>query len=292
MSPKVSIHMISYNQGRFLSEAIESALAQDYPNLEVVVADDASTDGSKEILARYALRYPDRIIAVFGDKNVGITRNSNRALARCSGEFLAIMGSDDVLLPGKIAAQVSWFQANPRRVLCGHQVEVFYENGSPPHPLTRYLKSGRGAEHFIRHGPFGAVSTMIRRDRVPIYGFDEHLKTVCDQLMWVDVLGDDGLFGFVPGTLARYRRHDANVTGNPFDLLDEVDLYLRLVRQRYPVFAEAVRYARTRRLYYDPAVAMIALNKKYAARSRLKEAIKREPLFIKAWIRLAQTYLS
>ena len=292
MNPKVSIHMISYNQGQFLPEAIESALAQDYPSLEIVVADDASTDGSAEILADYGQRYPDRLIAVFGEKNLGITGNSNRALARCSGELIAIMGSDDVLMPGKISAQVAWFRADPRRVLCGHQVEVFYENGvRPPHPLTKRLRSGRGAEPFIRHGTFGALSVMVRRDRIPSHGFDEHLKTVCDQLLWVEVIGEDGLFGHVPGTLARYRRHSANVTGDPFSLLHEVDLYLRIVRERYPAFASAVRYARTRRLYYDPAVAMIALNQKKAARANLFEAIWREPWFVKSWIRLAQTYL-
>src|SRR4051812_44955101 len=123
MNPKVSIHMISYNQRQFLPEAIESAVTQNYPNLEVVVADDASTDGSTEILLDYSQKYPGKVIAVLGEKNVGITGNSNRALARCSGELIAIMGSDDVLLPGKISAQVAWFEQDPRRVLCGHQVE-------------------------------------------------------------------------------------------------------------------------------------------------------------------------
>ena len=292
MSPKVSIHMISYNQAKFLHEAIESALAQDYPNLEVVVADDASTDGSAKILADFSQRFPDRIVAVFGQKNLGITGNSNRALARCSGDLIAIMGSDDVLLPGKISAQVAWFNEDSRRVLCGHQVEVFYDGGSrPPHPLIKRLRSGRGAEPFIRHGPFGAVSVMVRRDRIPSHGFDEHLKTVSDQLLWVEVLGEDGLFGHVPGTLARYRRHSANVTGDPLSLLHEVDLFLQIVRERYPPFASAVRFARTRRLYYDPAVAMLALNQKKAARANLLKAIRREPWFAKSWVRLAQTYL-
>ena len=290
--PKVSIHIISYNQRDFIREAVDSALAQDYPSFEVVIADDASTDGTAEILAEYQRTHPDWVVAVLGEENVGITRNSNRGLAACSGELIAFMGGDDVLLPGKVAAQVAWFAEDERRVLCGHQVEMFYDDGSrAPHPLTRHLLSGRGAEPLIRHGPFGATSVMVRRDRIPSYGFDEALATVSDQLLWVDVVRDDGILGHVPGTFARYRRHNANVTRDPLAHLDDMQRYLGIVAHRYPVFRDAVRYAITRRLFYDPAVAMLDQGRKSDARARLRGALRREPGFAKAWVRMAQTYL-
>ena len=290
--PKVSIHVIAYNQRDYIREAVESALAQDHANLEVVVADDASTDGTAEILSEYQRSHPGRMVAVLGEENVGITRNSNRGLAACTGELIAFMGGDDVLLPGKIAAQVAWFAEDAQRVLCGHQVETFYDDGSrAPHPLTRHLLSGRGAEPLIRHGPFGATSVMVRRDRIPSYGFDEALSIVSDQMLWVDVVREDGILGHVPGTFARYRRHDANVTRDPFANLDQVERFLEIVAKRYPRFQDSVRYAATRRLFYDPAVALLELGRKEDARLRLKEALRREPTFAKAWIRLMQTYL-
>ena len=290
--PKVSIHIISYNQRDYIREAVESALAQDYPNLEVVIADDASTDGTAEILAQYQADHPGRVVAVLGEENVGITRNSNRGLAACTGELIAFMGGDDVLLPGKIAAQVSWFADDPRRVLCGHQVETFYEDGSrPSHPLTSHLLDGTGAEPLIRHGPFGATSVMIRRNRIPSYGFDETLSIVSDQMLWVDVVREDGIMSHVPGTYARYRRHDANVTRDPLANLDDVHRFLATVAERYPHFEKAVRYAATRRLLYDPAVAMLQQGRKREARAEVCKAIRKEPTFAKAWIRLAQTYL-
>ena len=270
---------------------MESALGQDYPNLEVVVADDASTDGTAEILAEYQQSHPGRVIAVLGEQNVGITRNSNRGLTACSGGLIAFLGGDDVLLPGKISAQVEWFAKDPRRVLCGHQVEVFYDDGSrPPHPLTRRLRSGRGAAPLIRHGPFGATSVMVRSDRIPPHGFNEELPVVSDQMLWVDVIRDDGLFGYVRGTWARYRRHSANVTNDPYANLGDIARYLEIVAERYPQFAGAARYAVTRRLYYDVAVAMLKSNRKKEARSKLLQALRREPLFARAWVRLAQTF--
>lgn len=290
--PKVSIHVISYNQRDFIREAVDSALAQNYPNLEVVIADDASTDGTAEILKEYERNHPGRVVAMLGEENVGITRNSNLGLAACSGELIAFMGGDDVLLPGKIAAQVRWFGADPQRVLCGHQVETFYDDGSrAPHSLSRHLHSGRGAGPLIRHGPFGATSVMVRRDRIPSYGFDEALSIVSDQLLWVDVVRDDGIMGYVPGTLARYRRHSANVTRDPLANLDDVERFLGIVADRYPQFRDTARYAVTRRLFYDPAVAMIERGHKREARTRLRDALRREPGFAKAWVRLAQTYL-
>ena len=290
--PKVSIHVIAYNQRDYIREAVDSALAQDYPDFEVIIADDASTDGTAEILAEYQRNHPDRVIAVLGEENVGITRNSNRGLAACAGELVAFMGGDDVLLPGKIAAQVAWFAEDPQRVLCGHQVETFYEDGSrSPHPLTRHLLAGKGAEPLIRHGPFGATSVMVRRDRIPSYGFDEELSIVSDQMLWVDVVRDDGVLGYVPGTLARYRRHSANVTRDPLDHLDDVERFLAIVTKRYPQFRDSVRYAVTRRLSYDPAVAMLETGRKQEARARLRDALRQEPTFAKAWVRLAQTYL-
>lgn len=290
--PKVSIHIISYNQRDYIQEAVDSALAQDYANLEVVVADDASTDGTAEILKEYERPQPGRFVAVLGEENIGITGNSNRGLGACTGELIAFMGGDDLLLPGKIAAQVAWFAEDSERVLCGHQVETFYDDASrPSHPLTRRLVSGRGAGPLIRHGPFGATSVMVRRDRIPPSGFDERLPIVSDQMLWVDVVRYDGLMGYIPGTWARYRRHNANVTGDPLANLDDVERFLLIVQERYPKFQRAVDYAVTRRLFYDPAVAMLGKGLNRDARKLLRKAVSREPAFARAWVRLAQTLL-
>jgi glycosyltransferase involved in cell wall biosynthesis len=285
----VSIHILAYNQENFIREAVESALAQDYRNIEIVVADDASTDATPQVLAEYQRR-DQRVIPVLGDTNLGITGNSNRGLAACSGDLIAFLGGDDVMLPGKISAQVQWFADNPEGVLCGHQVEVFYEDGSPSHPLIKHMRSGRGAGAFIRDGPYGALSIMVRRDRIPHYGFDQRLPTVSDQKLWVDVIREDGLYGYVPGTLSRYRRHPDNVTADPERNLDQVEHYLDLVAEQYPSFRDAVRYAKPRRLFYDVGVAMLASGRKKEARAKIVEMLRREPLFAKAWVRLAQTF--
>ena len=142
--PLVSILIISFNQEAFIEEALKGALEQDYENLEVVVADDGSTDRTPDIILSYADRYKGRLVAIVGKPNLGITGNSNRGLSLCKGKYIAFQGGDDVFLPGKISAQVDWMEERDSRVLCGHQVEVFYESGAPSHLLLPNLPSGNG----------------------------------------------------------------------------------------------------------------------------------------------------
>ncbi len=291
-SPKVSIHIITYNQQDFIAEAIEGAVSQNYDNLEVVVSDDASNDATPAIVADYAARYPGRIIAILNRTNGGITRNSNVALRACTGDLIAFTGGDDILLPGKIRAQVDWFGDSPDRVLCGHQAEVFYDDGSrKAHPLTRRLVSGHGPSEFIRHESFGALTTMIRASRVPSWGFDERLPNVSDLTLWVDVLAAGGEYGHVPGTFARHRRHDANVTNQPLKMAEEYEQHIRIISERYPQFARDCRYAYIRHVLYYSGVELMRAGRKQEARRRLLAAIHSDPLFPKPWVRLAQSFL-
>jgi len=217
--PRVSVLVISYNQESYIREALESALEQDYANLEVIVADDASRDGTQGIIRELAQQYPQRLMPVFNPSNVGITSNSNIGLAHCSGELIAFMGGDDVLLPGKIARQVEWFKVDPNRVLCGHNVDWIDAEGKSLGIRSSDmvpLQTGCGASGFIRHGtPFAATSVMVRRSRIPARGFHPSLPVVSDWKLWIDVIGTDGCYGHIPGVHARYRRHRDNVTARP-----------------------------------------------------------------------------
>lgn len=99
--PLISVALCTYNGERFLREQLDSVLAQDYPSLEVVVVDDASTDGTRALLDAYAARDP-RIRVTTNPTNLGFRRNFEVALGRCRGELIAPCDQDDVWLPGKL----------------------------------------------------------------------------------------------------------------------------------------------------------------------------------------------
>lgn len=215
--PLVSVLIVCYNQEKYIKEALVSALEQDYENLEVVVMDDASTDTTQKVIREVAQNYPaGRLKSVLSTINLGITGNCNEGLRHCKGELIAFMGGDDVFVQGKIARQVEWFLDNSDRVLCGHDVEWIDEDGKDMGVRSSELAAfseGKGAGGLIREGsPFAATSIMIKRNRIPTYGFHFALPLVSDWKLWIDVVGLNGEYGYVEGILAKYRRHSESVT--------------------------------------------------------------------------------
>jgi glycosyltransferase involved in cell wall biosynthesis len=288
-APPVSVAIISYQQKPYIGKALQSVVDQDYQNLQIVVSDDHSTDGTADEIARYAKRYPDRVVALLNQERVGLTANSNRALRRCTGKYVCLLGGDDLFLPGKLRRQVAWFEESPKRVLCGHQVELFFEDGTPSFDYPRPLTSGKGAADLIRRGPYAACSTMVRSRNLPAGGFDEKIALVSDFLMWVEVLAQGGEFGFVPGTYARYRRHNSNVSADIEAMALDTERALELIERRYPQYAKECRIARARRVDYALGVQFLKNGNRKAARNAFMRTIRLDPTFAKAWVRAIQT---
>jgi glycosyltransferase involved in cell wall biosynthesis len=97
--PLVTIGIISFNNDAYIGQCIESCLAQTYSNVEIVVADDASTDRSPEIIREYVERYPSKIRAVLADTNAGVAPNFNQAVIAAKGVWFKPIACDDVLMP-------------------------------------------------------------------------------------------------------------------------------------------------------------------------------------------------
>src|SRR3954452_23351532 len=108
--------MLTYQHAAFVRESLDSVLVQDYPNMEIVVGDDASTDGTQDILRDYAGRHPGVFKLLLSPVNRGITANSKSTLMACEGELIAHTSGDDVWLPGKLHKQVKWAGKTPGRL--------------------------------------------------------------------------------------------------------------------------------------------------------------------------------
>jgi glycosyltransferase involved in cell wall biosynthesis len=242
--PKVSVLIPTYNQENIIQETLYSALEQDYDNLEVVVADDASTDGTPQILLEFEKKFTGRLKVYLHDENLGVTRNHTRGLQQCTGEFITFLDGDDLYLPGKIRRQVDFMMKNPSCGLCYHDVDVF--NSETEEVLYSWSKRfGRKKgkmKDLIRYGNFvPSVSVMVRSKDLPDYGYDDRIRIASDWMLWLDVLAKGGGMGYIDKIMARYRRHDSNMTNAwPWKFEDQL-ITLGLVVAKWPQFANVAR---------------------------------------------------
>ena len=135
--PLVSVCCVTYNHALYIAEALDSFLMQktdfDY---EIIVGEDNSTDGTREIVERYAAAHPDLISVIHQDPNVGAIKNQLATFARAQGQYIAICDGDDFWTDDhKLQKQIDFLEANDNFVICSHHTEVIDDQGE-----TVYLK--------------------------------------------------------------------------------------------------------------------------------------------------------
>jgi len=223
--PLVSIITPAYNRASYLDETIQSVLTQDYPRIEYVVLDDGSTDNTREVLEKYSGR-----IIWETHPNMGETRTVNKGFSMAKGEIVAVVNSDDPLLPGAVGEAVAFMQAHPDILVAypdwnyiGPDSEVTSHNQVREYDYLYMLKRcyctpGPGA--FIRRKAFEL--TVMR---------DPSFKYVADFEYWLR-LGLYGRFARIPKTLATWRLHpdSASVSHRGKAMADE---HIRLMNQFY-----------------------------------------------------------
>ncbi|HEX7809918.1 MAG TPA: glycosyltransferase family 2 protein [Thermoanaerobaculia bacterium] len=231
--PRVTVLTTAFNSERFLAEAIESVLAQEYRDFEYVIVDDGSTDATSAILERFAKRDP-RIVLVRLPENRGVGFASNRGLEIARGAYIARLDSDDVTLPGRFAAQIEALDARPELALVSTRYDLIDARGairgnvSPvaEPPLVSYLMNFTN--------PLGAHSPAMFRAAAAraIAGYDETHQPCADY----DLIARIGEMAVLPFTGVRYRVHDSQITSRRRG--QQRRLVLEIAQRRLSAFLE------------------------------------------------------
>jgi glycosyltransferase involved in cell wall biosynthesis len=181
--PKVSVIIPTYNRGWILREAIDSVLAQDYTDYELIVVDDGSTDDTRKILDSYG-----RDIIVLQQPNKGVSAARNRGIAESRAQLVALLDSDDIWLPQKLTRQVAFFKSNPDALICQTE-ETWVRNGVRVNPKKRHHKfSGMIFEPSLALCLVSPSAVMIRKTLFDTVGlFDESLPACEDYDLWLRV---------------------------------------------------------------------------------------------------------
>jgi glycosyltransferase involved in cell wall biosynthesis len=144
-NPKVSVTLMTYNQKDYIKQCIDSLVRQECSfKFEIIVGDDASTDGTSNIVREYASKYPDIIVPLIQEKNLGPHGNFLSIINLTKGEYIAHMDGDDYALPGKLQAQADFMDKTPDCNICFHRVSGLYIDGTISDDLIDYEKIKKG----------------------------------------------------------------------------------------------------------------------------------------------------
>ena len=230
--PSVTVVTPSYNQAGFLEETIRSVLLQGYPDLEYIVMDGGSSDGSVEIIRRYEPWIAHWTSGPDGGQSDAI----NRGWARASGQVLAWLNSDDTYLPGAVRSAVDRLRRSPQAVLVYGRSEVCDARGAAVG--TSHGRPFDAGELLRGRCPVAQPSAFARAEAVRRVGaLDTALHYAMDADLWLR-LSEVGEILFEPRTWSRFRLHDASKTseGRLRFELDTCDFVARaLARGGVPV---------------------------------------------------------
>jgi glycosyltransferase involved in cell wall biosynthesis len=236
-APLVSICVPSYNHAQYLPATLDSALAQTYPNIEIIVLDDGSKDGSLAVARDYEERFPGRIKVYTheGGANLGISRTVNAAFAHSKGKYWMGLPSDDILYPEKIEKQVAFLEENPALGFVYCYVDYIDSDGKPvPGRFGKDITADEDPlKSMILENFIPGMAILARRETIARVGDHEADLIYSDWDFWVRLFSISR-GGFIPESLIGYRVHDYNTSvaaPRATQVAHIRNFYLRLLRR-------------------------------------------------------------
>jgi glycosyltransferase involved in cell wall biosynthesis len=211
--PIVSVLMLTYNHERFIEQAIKSVLMQvtNFP-IELVIGEDCSTDGTREIVKRYAAVYPQIVRPLLHEKNIGVHANLDAVLNSCTGSYIATLEGDDYWTsPHKLQKQVDFLELHPDHTLCGTRfVNIQGDNPTTTSDESPAEKESGTLEDLLRWNYLLTCTVVYRAGLVPT--LPDRFKKVRnpDMVFWA-LLAEHGRVGFINEVMAAYRLHNGGV---------------------------------------------------------------------------------
>ena len=182
--PKVSIIIPTYNRLPMLKEAVNSVLAQQFEDMELIVVDDGSTDGTAEEMKQYG----GRVKLIQQSQNRGVSGARNKGILHARGKYVAFLDSDDLWVKGKLKIQVSFLDENPHYPIC-YTDEIWIRKGKRVNPMLKHSKySGWIFEKCLPLCIISPSSVVMKRTLFPRVGlFDEALPVCEDYDFWLRI---------------------------------------------------------------------------------------------------------
>jgi glycosyltransferase involved in cell wall biosynthesis len=206
---KISIVTVSFNQREFLRDALESVILQGYPDLEYIVIDPGSTDGSRELIESYS----PGIAHILFEPDQGAADGLRKGLARATGEVLGFLNSDDLFEPGSFLRVAEFFESHPECDIAMGNGYVVDGEGKPVRHVR--AKNFTVQRYFYGGARFLQQSTFFRkRAYINSPGLNSQNRTCWDGELFVNMLHRGARIGYIDADLGRFRIHSQSISGS------------------------------------------------------------------------------
>lgn len=244
--PKVSVIIPLYEQNQYIPEAIESVLAQQYKNIEIIIVDDGAVDFPSDIIHKFAGK-----IQVFHQNHSGPSSAKNTGLEHSSGEFIQFLDADDLIAPEKIRVQISHFLDNPGVSIC-YCNHVLFDETIINKQSYLYRVPGRMTNpvleliDFRKVYPIPLHSALTRKNVFSkIGGFNDHLRTYEDREFFIRAASSGNVFGHEDFFGAFYRQHAGNATKKEELMFNGFITYIDILEKEFTakgLMTEEIKY--------------------------------------------------
>ena len=286
-TPLVTIVIPVYNGEKYVAQAIESALAQTYKKIEIVVVNDGSPDNSEDIIKPYLDR-----VRYFKKKNGGVSTALNYAIKNAKGEWISWLSHDDLYLPQKIEKQILRLNAilakNPgcdiEKYVLSCQDQRIDENGKVlPHRGSLHPEYRNPyeliAKEVVNYTIGGCTVFAAKRAYVSVGGFDESNRTISDADMWFKLIRNGYIFDFSNEILvqSRYHRDMVSIRREPLVNKEKQIFYSDIIKTISPHVDDSLKEAM--------ALSMIRSNNEFAAKEALVYCSSKRSFFFLSVLR-------
>ena len=207
--PKVSVVMPVYNRQKYIKSSVESILNQTFTDFEFIIVNDGSTDKTLEILKSYTDK---RIKIIENEKNSGIVFSRNRGLNNATGQYIAMMDSDDIAYSNKLMKQVDFLDKNKEYGMVGTWVKFIDENSKYTGGKWKLpAKPDLIPPIMLFRNYFVQSTILVRREAIPEWKYSPEFEIVEDSKMWFEVSLNYKVLN-LQEYLLDYRVHSDNIT--------------------------------------------------------------------------------
>ena len=280
--PLVSIVVVSYNQGKYIKENLDSVKAQTYTNWELIVADDASPDDSVLQFKNWLKENNVNAKELFHNKNTGLATILNEAIEICNGKYVKLIAADDFMHPECLEKSVNSLEEKGEEYgMVFTDTYCIDENSNPLPDFADYNKLGNiPAEDFrkelLRGNRIAALTVMMPLKVIKETGKYDSKFLVEDYYRWLKI-NEKYLIAYIPEKLSYYRWHDNNISKTKAERIEAETMMIQMMFDSDGILRKKINQTMSEKYLSNQKISadLLSIYKKYAYHiKRLKYCIQ------------------